>query len=1112
MKPAVSASKITPPYFPHVLDRPRLIDRLMQNRDKKLTLILGQAAQGKSTLAVSYVKAAQVPSAWINLGPEDSDPVNFFYSLVNSIQRVLKDIDLSPVLLYPSMIEAPRDEIPLYREWASVLLEMISAPLQIIFDGLDRLLADAPAHRFIQVLVEEAPPRLHLIMLSREMPRLEIQALKLRQEAYVLTSEELAFTLEETGKFVRGLRKCRCSPDLLRQIHRFTEGWIGGLVLLCDYLEQVPENSREEDLEDLSKKFKGEIFQYFGDKIFSSLSLQGQEFLITSSIFDIVEPGFIRDFMGVEKAQEILEDLAQRNLFIQSIYDRRRGWQFRYHQLFRDFLRSKFETLLRPEQQAAAFLKAGSLFEERGELEDALRHYLQAGTYPRAVAVMEQIGVDLLQKGRNGDLSQWLQSLPPHLIQENPWLLFFLYATNRFTGGSEYILGLQKALGLFQQQGDARGALLSLAYLIEASVFRGSAPLPLESLLAQSEDLLQDPAAESLPYERATLWFQLGFVYPFKFGDPRQGFRACENAYLLAKEVGDIPLQFNALMHAFSNLTYLGEFESAREMNRKIEKLLGNFTYPVEIQVLYHILSAQYHILKGELEKAGPLVHEAIEKSENFGLTYLYTLALLYDQLLKIHSGDYGEAAEVGRRLLHLTLSMGNMYLHGVSLFLSGMNQYYRGDPPARVREILDRSRTILAAEETRAVYQMHMLDILMGVVVTHLEEDEAVERNLQEALDHFTGVSAYYLMKDAHLALALWKCRQGQAEETARHLQAGFRIAVEKGLYYYHYLSRIDQLQVCLLALELETPGVEDYLAHLLTTRLASRAGPELAKLFEHANPKIAQRARDLGQAIHRAGLPRLRLKTLGVFQALLGTSAIEENSWGGRQPKLLLKNLIAHGGAAVVKDQVLEDLWPESPPAEAQRSFKINLHRLRKALEPGIDRTFGSSYLHLKANLLCLDPELCAVDADEFLSLGCRGEEQEGAGDIQGAMDSYKSALELYGGDFLAEDPYVPWAEGKRQELRGRYRHILSRLAALHEKRGASLAAVDAYKRLLLTEPTWEQAYQRLMILYGSRGMRSAALGVYEDCRKALMKELNVAPDAVTTAIYQKILGSGT
>jgi LuxR family maltose regulon positive regulatory protein len=1110
MKPAVSISKITPPSVPHILARPRLIERLIQNQDKRLILLLGQAAQGKSTLALSYVKASKVPSAWINLGPEDSDPVNFFYLLVHSVQRVVKDIDLSPILLYPSMSEGPRDEIPLYREWASVLLEMTTMPLQIIFDGLDRLFPKASTHRLIQVLVEEVPPHIHLIMLSREMPPLEIQALKIRQEAYVLTGEELAFTLEETSKFVRAIRKCPCGPDLVRRIHQLTEGWIGGLVLLCDYLEQVPENSRAEYLEELTEKFKGEIFQYFGEKIFSSLPSQGQEFLTASAIFDTVEPAFIRDFMGIENAQEILEDLARRNLFVQSIYDKRRGWLFRYHQLFRDFLQTKFQTVVRPDQQLAAYLRAGSLSEQRGELEDAVKYYLQARAHPQAVSIMEQIGVDLLQKGRTGDLSQWLQSLPQNLIQGNPWLLFYLYATNRFTGGNEYILSLQTALTLFQQQGDLRGSLLALAYLIEASIFRGKVPIPMDSLLARSEALLHSPGSEWHPYEKATLWFQVGFIYPFKFGDPRKGFRACENAYLLAKEVGDIPLQFNALMHAFSNLSYLGEFSAAKEIDHKIERLLGNCPYPIEIQVLYHILSAQYCIIRGELEKARPLVHEAKEKSETHGLTYLYSLALLYDQLLKTYLGEYAEAEEIGRRLLHLTSSIGNMYLHGISFFLLGMNHYYKGDPPQRAKEILERSRRILAADETKAVYQMRMLDILMGVLASHLKEIGPAEENLEEALDHFTGVSSYYLMREAHLAMALLQWRQGQREETARHLQAGFQIAAERGFYHYLYLSRKDQVQAGLLALELEIRGVEGYLDHLLTNCLASQAGPELARLFTHANPKIAHRARDLGKAIHRPGRPRLRIKTLGAFQAWRGTSPIDENGWVGRQPQLLLKDLIAQGGTGVVKDKVLEDLWPETTPAEAERGFKINLYRLRQALEPAIDRTFGSSYVHLKANLLCLDQELCAVDIDEFLSLGRQGEKLEGEGDITGALGSYKRAIALYGGDFLAEEPYVPWTEKKREELRERYIEILHRLAALQERRGASMAAIDGYKRLIHTDPTLEQAYQRLMVLYSNRGMRSAALRVYEDCRKALKMELNVEPDVVTTAIYQKILES--
>jgi DNA-binding SARP family transcriptional activator len=236
-----------------------------------------------------------------------------------------------------------------------------------------------------------------------------------------------------------------------------------------------------------------------------------------------------------------------------------------------------------------------------------------------------------------------------------------------------------------------------------------------------------------------------------------------------------------------------------------------------------------------------------------------------------------------------------------------------------------------------------------------------------------------------------------------------------------------------------------------------------------------------------------------------------MEEHDWGGRQPKLLLKDLIAHGGLGVVKDKVLEDLWPKTTPVEAERGFKINLYRLRKALEPAIDKTFGSSYVHLKTNRLCLDQELCQVDLDEFLSLGREGEKLEGDGDLTGALNSYKKAAAIYGGDFLADEPYAPWAGRKRQDLRGRYLEILFRLAALHERRGALMAAIDCYKRLIHTDPSLEPAYQRLMILYGQRGMRSAALKVYEDCQKALQAELNVEPDEVTTAIYKKILGAG-
>jgi LuxR family maltose regulon positive regulatory protein len=1108
MKPAVSISKISPPSFPHILDRPRLIDRLSQNRDKKLILILGQAAQGKSTLAVSYVKASVVPSAWINLGPEDSDPVNLFYLLVHSLQQAVKDVDLSPILLYPSLTEGPREEVLLYRQWVSALFALIALPLQVIFDGLDRLLADAAAYRLLQVLIEEVPRHIHLIMLSREMPPLEARALKIRQEAYVLTSEELAFTLAETKQFVRTIRRCPCAPDLLRRIHQLTEGWIGGLVLLCDYLGRLQEDSRANHLEDLTEKFKGEVFHFFGERLFASLADQSQEFLIKSSLFDTIEPAFIREFMGIANAQEILDDLARRNLFVQSIYDKRRGWLFRYHQLFRDFLQTKFQTTLTQEQQLAACFRAGTLFEHRGELEAAVKYYLEAKAFPQAAAVIERIGMDLVKTGRTGDLQQWLQSIPADLVEDNPWLLFYRYLSRRFAGNQEHISNIQKAYVLFGQLGDVRGCLLALAYLFDAAIFRGNLSLPLDYLLSQGEILLQSLSGDRYPFERATLWFQLGFVYPFKFGDPRKGFRACQNAYLLARELGDLPLQFNALMHAFSNLSYLGEFSLAKEIDHKIEKLLGNVAYPTEIQALYHILSAQYCIIRGELEKARPLVHEAKEQSEAQGLIYLYSLALLYDQLLKTYLGEYAAAEEVGRQLLHLTSSIGNMYIHGVSLFLLGMNHYYKGDPPQQAKEILERSRRILAADETKAVYQMRMLDILMGGLASHLQANGEAEQHLREALDHFTKISARYLMGEASLALALLKLRQGRVSDAVAHLQAGFKIAAEGKFYHFLYLSRGDMVRLCILALEQEIPAARDYAAHLLTTVLASQAGPELARLSEHPNPKIAQQAWEIRKTFHRARAPRLRIMTLGGFQVWRDTTLLEEKEWEGNQPQLLLKAIIAHGSTGVQRERLLEDLWPETAPGTIERNFRVYLHRLRKGLEPVMDKNFGSSYVHLKSNQICLDQELCWVDANEFLSLFKAATKRDEEGDVKGALSLYKKAVELYGGDFLVEEPYLPWAETRREELRWQYIDLLYRMASLHEKRGSPMAAIDGYKKLIQTDPALEQAYQRLMVLYGNRGMRSAALKVYKDCKKVLKQELNVEPDEVTTAIYRKIL----
>ncbi len=1108
MRFSLSISKITPPQFPHVLHRPRLIELLQQHRDKKLILILGPAAQGKSTLAVSWVNVSKTPSAWINLGPEDANPVNLFYLLVQALERALPHQDFSSLLAYPAMAMGPREEIPLYQDWARSLFGLVSNQISIILDGLDQLPAAAPTHRFLQVLLDEAPPEAHFLMLSREIPPLKLEALKMRQAAYILTGEELAFSLEETREFLK-VRQFSLPAQSVKQIHRLTEGWAGGLVLLCEGLARLPETDREEYLlGDQTEKYKGDVFKYFGEQIFAALPPGTQDFLIKSTILEVVDPDFIKDFLGVEQAREILDNLAERNLFIQPLYNKKRGWLYRYHLLFRDFLCAKFKTLLGEEQQQAAYLRAGELTERRGQLKEAVKYYLQAGAYPQAVAAIERVGPQLLKLGKTADLAFWLQRLPEALVQERPWLLFYHYVTGRFTGAPEYFLSLQRAHGLFQEQQNLRGLLMTSAHLLEGSVFVCHPPKPIVAQISQAEELLTRSDPSAFPYESATLWFQVGMA-KMNFGsDIRQCHQACRRAYLLAKEAGERHLEIHALNYACVVLTMQGEFSAAQEANQQVEALLAEWISP-ELQALYLLSTAMLRGFQGEVDQYETLVKMAQEQAEKHGLTFLYPLIMLHRFMSLGYLGRYAEALETGQGLLNLSL-LPAIGIKGTAALQLAVFCYHYGNLPA-ARQFATKARQILSAlsaNEARCEYHLNSLQLVEALISYHLGElDPATEAELHKTLRQLTGISSYLFMVDAHWVLALWRWRQGRRTEAAAHLKSGMQVAARRGSYYSIILSPQDRGRIFTLALELEVEEVWESLPPLLT-QLAVWVGPDLERLSGHANPRIAAKAWEIRKNIYRARVPRLRIKTLGGFRLWRGETPLTESDFEGRQPQLLLKAVLAHGAQGVVKDVLLEDLWPEADPGGAEKNFKVNLHRLRKALEPDLDKTFGSSYVHLKANLVSLDAELCQLDMEEFLALIKEGERDEAQGQFKKAISIYKEAVEGYGGDFLPEELYFSWAEAKRVELRGNYSELLHRLAGIYEKQGTLTQAIDCYKQLVRVDPLDELACQRLMLLYAQKGRRSAALKVYQDCCQALKKELNTEPDEVTTAIHQKIL----
>lgn len=1106
--PTIDTSKYLPPSLPKIVHRDRLIDRLRSNRDKRIILIVGQAAQGKSTLTAAYLNSLDVPSAWVHLDETDSDHANFYYLLVRSLQHAHPDNDFSNFLKSHQFTLGAREETGRLRERIRHLLARVSSPAHIVLDGIEKLAADASSLKLIETLMESVPPGANLFLISREMPPLKLQRFKMNQELLLLTNDALAFTEDEIDTFFRVHQEIRLPPDQVRRLLKITGGWVGGLILFSEGLNRLPAQDRTHSLEqEMTGDLRQETFSYFSEEIFSAQGEPVQSFLVTSSILDVIDPAIMNDLTGRRDAAVFLSELARRNLFIHTIRARGEQETFRYNRLFRDFLESKFRATLDRARQKELLEKAGDQYWAQGAIEDAIRYYLRAEAFDVAADGIKKIAMDLAIRGRFRDLANWIDSLPRKQVQEDPWMSFFLALTRRISGGNRNIDDFHLCVERFRSIDDLRGQILSLAYLIEAAVFVGHDPAALKTWIKNGETMLQTLSdTRYFAYAKAVLWLQIGFGHISDAGDLQKGLSACQNAYLLALKIGDLNLQANAMIISVLGLAWAGDFIEADRSLSRIRQLAGTSLYP-EYRSLQNIVNIQLALNRGDFSKAREYLEAAREDIEAFGLLFLYPAFIDASGLLEIYEGNFAEAEKIGRHLSDVAVLSSSIYFGGLARRLSAMIDYFRGNFEAAGRDCL-RAKEILSEGNPLSIH-LFRVKIMAGLVFIHRGALSRAEKELKDALSYFSKVSSLLSVAETHLALALMYHADGNLSAAARELGAGFQIAAERHYAHFIVMRPADLARACILAVDLEVKPAKDFAARLLSTRLADIGAAELEAMSGQKAPEDRRNGLEVRRAIYRSQLPRLAVRTLGGFEVFRdGKSPIPDKQWAGNRPKLLMKAIVVHGAREIPKDILIDDLWPESDRASALKKFKVTLHRLRRVFEPNPDRAVGSAYLHLKDNLVSLDRELCSVDVEEFLAISKKLKQVETEEDPGQTLRLCRQAAALYGGDFLPEDPYAPWADMKRAALRENYIGVLSKMVDIYEAEKMLTEATDCCRSILDADPFHESACRRLMSLYSSQGMQPAALKLYEDFKIALEADIGVAPDPSTTAMYRSIL----
>jgi len=216
-----------------------------------------------------------------------------------------------------------------------------------------------------------------------------------------------------------------------------------------------------------------------------------------------------------------------------------------------------------------------------------------------------------------------------------------------------------------------------------------------------------------------------------------------------------------------------------------------------------------------------------------------------------------------------------------------------------------------------------------------------------------------------------------------------------------------------------------------------------------------------------------------------------------GGPRQRALLALLLTRANEVVSADRLIDELWPERPPATAANALQYHVSQLRKALAPA-------------EVVLTQDPGyLVRVGRDELdLSRFERLVEESEGTSPQRAASLLREALALWRGAALGDLADEPFAQPEIQRLEE------LRLGAFERRIEADLSlgrhgdVVAELEGLTRRHPLRERLCAQLMrALYGS-GRQAEALEVYRQTRSLLVDELGIEPSPALQELEQAIL----
>ena len=431
--PIIDTKLDIPPLRTRLLPRKQLLQRMGTMQESRLILISGMAASGKTSLVAQWLKESGATAAWYSLDQNDNDPDLFLRYLLAAIGSLDSILNTFVQKWVQSRTALNFDNI------MPVLIRRLSRLQEdryLILDDYHHVV-DSAIHEILSNLINHLPKRFHFVILTRYSLPFPLSKLRMQGRLLEIAAEDMKLTQSEARHFFRDIMPCSLTDRQIEDIHKKTEGWIGGLQLFGLSRKKGGNHSTpafDEHSIDRSTT------DYLIDEVLNAQDAEVRRFLMTTCFLDRFNVDICRELFPNRNAGEIMDYLDRNNLFLVRL-DQNGIW-YRYHHLFSDALRKR-SLSTSPDRVPGIHRQSADWFSKNGYVEDALRHAVATGDLAFAADILED---HLNEFYKSGDLlsgKRWLDRLPQEIRARRPFLLILesqLYLDSQQLESSQAIL------------------------------------------------------------------------------------------------------------------------------------------------------------------------------------------------------------------------------------------------------------------------------------------------------------------------------------------------------------------------------------------------------------------------------------------------------------------------------------------------------------------------------------------------------------------------------------------------------------------------------------------------------------------------------------------------